>query len=322
MKTLIRKVKSAIWLLTHEPDPLKAIASYTSKNFKQYIVHSKQGQAFTYKTRLGFTFVCIPTLATSVEMYVKSQTYEEIELDIAAHWLQPGDDCLDLGANIGYFATLFASRVGEMGRVIAVEASPKTSEHLQQAISMLTLDQVVIEQVCITDQEGYVEFMVGCNDGLDVSQSLQVAPGMESSYQKIAVPSTSINQLIEKYQVGQKIALVKMDIEAAEPLALRRAEHIFDPAALPLFIVEVYELGLRRLGFTPKDIYSFFPLSQFDLYQINRSYPNPFVEFKYGNIYPLYDPEHHNWGWHTNLVAVPKVGKYACRQQLIQKHLL
>jgi FkbM family methyltransferase len=322
MNVITRKAKSAISILSSESKPFQVIRKQISRNFKQLIIRTKKEQMFAYKTNMGFTFVCLPTVATSQAFYLNSGDYEDIELRLAARWLQRGDCCLDLGANVGYFSSLFASRVGNTGKVIAIEASPQTFEHLKLGITKLGLDeQVILEQVCLTDKEGYVDFMVGFKDGLDVSQSLQVAPEMEANYEKVSIPSISINTLLEKHKDYQNISLVKMDIEAAEPLALRGGKRLFELASLPLFIVEVYKLGLERLGFYPSDIYSFFPTDLFELYQVNRSYPNPFVEFQYGGIYPLDNPDKHNWGWHTNLIAIPKVGKYAHRRQLIQEYL-
>jgi FkbM family methyltransferase len=321
MQLLLRKIKATTYLLTHEPQPWRAVSKRLNSNLKQYVVSSKKGQPFTYETLLGFRFLCIPDSHTSTNLYVCQSDYEEIELEIAHQWLQHGDCCLDLGANIGYVSTLFAEKVSPGGKVIAVEASPETARQLQQAISTLNLNQVVLEQVCVTDKNGFVEFMVGIDQGADVSQSIQVDPATAALFRKETLPSATLNRLIEKHSVSQNVSLVKMDIEAAEPLALKGGSLLFDPAALPLFIVEVYSGGLKRLGFTAESIYQFFSPEWFDLYSINRSYPNITPEVPYGVVQALTDSARHSWGLHTNLVVVPKVGKYAARSQSIQSYL-
>jgi len=38
--------------------------------------------------------------------------------------IAPGDVCLDIGANIGYYSVLFSNLVGPKGKVIAIEPDP------------------------------------------------------------------------------------------------------------------------------------------------------------------------------------------------------
>lgn len=63
------------------------------------------------------------------------------------------------------------------------------------------------------------------------------------------------------------------------------------------------------------------PSDLFELYQINRSYPNHNPEVEFGKIYPLSDSNTYNWPWHTNLIAVPKTGKFSKRKQKISNYL-
>jgi len=313
-----RKLRSIGYLLTQESDPWRAIAQRASENIRQAILACKRGQPFTYTTQMGFPFVCLPQVETSKLLYIRQRAYEDVELKLAQHWLQPGDTCLDLGANVGYVTALLAHQVGHSGQVIAVEAAPQTVKHLELAKQLLKLPQVVVEPVCVTDADGAIAFMVSHNPGEDVRQSLTVSPELDGLFRAETVPSMTLNTLIERYRMQQAIALVKLDIEGAEPLALKVASHLFQPDALPLFIVEIYKLGLARLGFAPSDIWSLFSPDLFDLYVVNRSYPNPTPEIIPGVVYALPDPATHPWGWHTNLIAVPKVGRYGDRNAFKQ----
>lgn len=318
---LFRKLKSAGYLLMKESHPLQAIAHHTSENLREYIVASKRGRPFTYWTAAGFPFVCLPDVPTSVNLYVHQQRYEEIELAIAKHWLQSGDTCLDLGANVGYFSALFASAVSSDGQVIAVEAASPTLKHLHRAIEILDLPQIQPQALCVTDRDGWVDFMVSHQDGADVRQSLKISPELEPLFEKKTVPSISLNTLLATHPVKHPPSLVKMDIEGAEPLALRGGSTLFQEDSLPLFMVEVYKMGLQRMGFQPKDILEFFPADRFELYGVNRSHPNPTPEFDYGALYPLHHPETHRWPWHTNVIAIPKVGQYAERRHALKRLL-
>lgn len=321
MSKITKKLKSALYLVRNSSNPLSAIYKQTQKNLKQYRIIYQQGKNFSYKAKAGFKFICIPESKTSVNLYLQNEWYEDIELKIAGTWLCKNDNCLDLGANIGYCSALFANKVSRQGKVIAVEAAPKTSEYLDKAVRLLNLRQVTLEQGCVIERDGFVDFMVSRDGNLDVKQSLTINPEEKDAFQKKTVKAFTINKLIEKHKIFQNVALVKMDIEGAEPLALKGGDLLFDKTSLPLFIIEIYKLGLSRLSFEPKDILNFLPLDLFDIYHVNRSHPNPIPEFEYGVIYPLLNPNTYSYPWHTNIIAIPKVGKYANRKIKIQSYL-
>ncbi|MEQ9359076.1 FkbM family methyltransferase [Coleofasciculus chthonoplastes] len=321
MYKITKKLKSALYLVRNSSNPWSAIYKQTQKNLKQYKITYQQGKNFSYKAKAGFKFICIPESNTSVNLYLQNEWYEDIELKIAGTWLCKNDNCLDLGANIGYCSALFANKVSRQGKIIAVEASPKTSEYLDKAVRLLNLRQVTLEQGCVIERDGFVDFMVSRDGSVDVKQSLRINPKEKEAFQKKTVKAFTINQLIEKHKIFQDVALVKMDIEGAEPLALKGGDLLFDKTSLPLFIIEIYKLGLSRLSFEPKDILNFLPLDLFDIYHVNRSHPNPIPEFEYGVIYPLLNPNTYSYPWHTNIIAIPKVGKYANRKIKIQSYL-
>ncbi|MFP5270561.1 FkbM family methyltransferase [Coleofasciculus sp.] len=321
MSKITQKLKSALYLVRNSSNPLSAIYKQSLKNLKQYRITYQQGKNFYYKVKAGFKFICLPESKTSVNLYLQNELYEDIELKIAGMWLYKNDTCLDLGANIGYCSALFANKVSSQGKVIAVEASPQTSEYLDKAIRLLNLRQVNLEQGCVIDRDGFVDFMVSRDGSLDVKQSLTINPEEKDAFQKKTVKAFTINKLIKKHKISQNVSLVKMDIEGAEPLALKGGSLLFEGTSLPLFIIEIYKLGLSRLGFDPKDIVNFFPLDLFDLYHVNRSHPNPSPEFEYGVIYPLLNPNTYSYPWHTNIIAIPKVGKYANRKIKIKSYL-
>lgn len=51
--------------------------------------------------------------------------------------IRPGGYVLDVGTNIGYFTVMFAQRVGPEGRVMGIEASPRTYELAGASLEML-----------------------------------------------------------------------------------------------------------------------------------------------------------------------------------------
>ena len=80
----------------------------------------------------------IPGLARPLQLYLHGEQdryvsrcirehgiWERYETSLVLNLLQPGDVFVDVGANIGYFSVLAASRVGAGGSVIAFEPDPE-----------------------------------------------------------------------------------------------------------------------------------------------------------------------------------------------------
>ena len=75
--------------------------------------------------------------------------------------LKPGMTAVDIGANVGYFSLLMASRVGPEGRVISVEANPAMAALLRETIAMNDLGgAVTLHNLAAADGPGELDFYV------------------------------------------------------------------------------------------------------------------------------------------------------------------
>src|SRR6185436_6075060 len=60
-------------------------------------------------------------LSEAIQRWIYMGAFEPKETALATRWLRPGMTFVDVGANVGYFTLLAASRVGPSGRVHAIE---------------------------------------------------------------------------------------------------------------------------------------------------------------------------------------------------------
>jgi FkbM family methyltransferase len=302
-------------MLRSSPDFRRDAGRQLNVNLGQMRIRLNKGQPFLYKTPLGFKFVCIPQSKISTHLYLQGMS-ELAELKVARHWALPGDTCLDVGANAGYYTALLADRVGPEGRVIAVEAGPATFETLQRAVNALNCGQVLLENVCVSETNGTIDFMVAASETESVFQSMFVGTGQNydhTSFHKVSVPAKTINSLLDEHDCHGAVSFVKMDIEGAEPLALRGAARLFEVQSLPLFIIEINQQSLRNFGFTPRDVLSYFPEELFHIYLINFNYWEPHPHYEHGRAYIWRHGEETRLPDVSNLIFVPRVGKYANR---------
>ena len=72
--------------------------------------------------------------------------------------LRTGMTVLDIGANIGYYTVLMASRVGKNGRVIAFEPNPVIYNELIDNIALNGFNNVQTLHMALADTTGYSKF--------------------------------------------------------------------------------------------------------------------------------------------------------------------
>src|SRR5690606_33083986 len=68
-----------------------------------------------------------------------------------------GDVFVDIGANVGYFTVLAAGLVGDEGRVVAIEASPRIHAKLCDNIRINRLSNVVTHNCAVADTSGVAD---------------------------------------------------------------------------------------------------------------------------------------------------------------------
>ena len=307
---LLRKALSLFRVLRNSPHPLRDLQKRARENWFSFSSRLRGGRPFRYQAAPGFPFACVP--ASSSSRYIFLHSYQEqLEAQAAARWLRPGDGGVDVGANVGYFACLFAAKAGRDGKVIALEPSPRTFEFLQQTVSLLELPQVALENVCALDADQPVRFMAATSELADCQQSMRVDAAERGNFHEVEATGTTLNALIRKHQIEGRVSFVKIDVEGAEPLVLKGASQLFDPARLPFFIVEIHQEALGNFQFAPRDVLAFFPGQDFHRFIVPRSVSDATPERPYGIPYAF--AENGELPCNCNLLALPRRGELSAR---------
>jgi FkbM family methyltransferase len=133
--------------------------------------------------------------------------------DLFLHQYRPqaGDVVFDIGAGIGAEALLFSRLVGPSGRVVSIEAHPRTYDRLVRLCTLNRLDNVTPLQVAVSDAEGYV---VLSDDAHHLQNKV-----LDADDAGIRVPARRIDAIAAELGVRQ-VDLLKMNIEGAESRAL------------------------------------------------------------------------------------------------------
>ena len=127
-----------------------------------------------------------------------------------------GDVIVDVGAGDGSDLPAFSRAVGPAGRVIAVEAHPRTLQLLERMRKWNRLDNVTVRHRAIMDRPGSVYI-----DDQD-AHILNAVSAVRRNHRGYEVPALSLDDLCREDGVTH-IDFLKMNIEGAERHAIEGA---------------------------------------------------------------------------------------------------
>jgi FkbM family methyltransferase len=119
-----------------------------------------------------------------------------------------GGTCLDVGANLGFYALSFARWVGPHGRVVAFEANPALVEHIAHDVSLNKFDHVTLIDRPIHSRAEPVAFYISPSPGKSSIHTRQVA----NPVQTLTLTATTID-LVSQEQNWTRLDVIKLDIE-------------------------------------------------------------------------------------------------------------
>lgn len=135
------------------------------------------------------------------------------ELTLVERHLRPGCVFVDVGANCGLFSLVASQKVGEKGRVIAIEPNPIMNRRLQFNVSANGFQNVSVAECAAGDVKGTAELQV-C-DG-DMGQSGLIAP---VSGPRVNVPVRTMQDVLAGFGIGHT-DVMKVDVEGFEDRAI------------------------------------------------------------------------------------------------------
>jgi FkbM family methyltransferase len=153
--------------------------------------------------------------ATFVSPTFHTTGFSAVEAWVLDNWTwgyrpRPGDTVIDVGAGVGEEAVIFSKLVGESGRVISIEAHPRTFSCLEQTIARSGLHNVTALCCAVADEDG--ELFIS-----DVQSHLSNSIVGQSNGTRVR--ARSLDSIAAELGLGD-IALIKMNIEGAERLAV------------------------------------------------------------------------------------------------------
>lgn len=201
-----------------------------------------------YQTAYGFE-ILFPAWDTNVVIAASNGRILHPRLtEIFATVIQPGETFVDAGANVGFYSLLAATKLAGSGRVISFEPDPRNLPMLHSNVKINHLDTLVqIEPKALSDRECELDFWRAPENTW--AGSLVELPGTDCT--QFRVSATTLDRYITSASIG-RVDVIKIDIEGAEPMALRGMRETLRTAKL--LVYEINKPRLDQLKIRPLDL--------------------------------------------------------------------
>ncbi len=156
--------------------------------------------------------------------------------------IESGDHVIDVGAQVGLLTLVMGRAVGASGSVLAIEPSEVLVECIRRTLSVNgLLKNCRIVQTALADRTGTAVFHLAERSGHS-----SLFPLFEES-REVQVQTAPLDDLVSS---GDRISLVKIDVEGAELLVLQGMSRLIRENPEVILLVEFGPSHLARVGQT------------------------------------------------------------------------
>ena len=164
---------------------------------------------------------------------------DRAERQVLRRILLAGAVVVDAGANIGIYSEFLSRCVGPTGIVHSFEPSPDNFKRLCAATGKLP--NVRLSQAAVGEHSGNSELYL--SDKLNVDHRAYMADG--DSRRTVPIEMVALD---DYFKPGERVDLIKMDIQGYELHALRGANRVLEDNPDIKLLVEFWPYGLKQAG--------------------------------------------------------------------------
>jgi FkbM family methyltransferase len=181
-------------------------------------------------------------------------------------------EILDIGANIGYTAAVFAAVCQSPARVYAFEPDQASFATLRETIQRQQLSGAVeIFNMAVGAGDGTLEFWHNDEHSADHRVVTEEFRAVQLDRSKVTtVPVTSVDNFVASRSL-QNISFIKIDVQGYELAVCEGMKKTLEKFPLVTVAFEYAPEGMQELGFDPAALLQFFRSAGFQLYILSRS---------------------------------------------------
>ena len=214
----------------------------------------------------GLSVYAYPGNETSRAIFVTGN-YEPNEFFMLAQVLRPGMTFVDVGANMGLYTLFAAQRVGEHGRVLAIEPSTRECGRLLKNVAANSLSNVRLLWNAVSDSRSDTDLLIA-EDKWSGHNTLGAFAYDTPLATKETVRTERLDDIVLREGLS-RVDIVKLDVEGAELLALKGAVGILERFR-PLLLLELADRALCHQGCSSAQIWDFCRIIGYQIYAFDK----------------------------------------------------
>jgi FkbM family methyltransferase len=180
--------------------------------------------------------------------------FERAERRFVQRYLQRGMTVLDIGAYYGLYALTASVKVGNEGKVIAFEPSPRQFRRLRWHVRLNRCKNVRVENVAVGSGETRATlYSVGGKCG---GYSSLRRPPVEEAMQPVQVDVTTLDNYLREHSIGD-VDLMKVDVEGGEFDVFKGAGNLLRREVRPVILCELEDVRTEAWGHKARDVATF-----------------------------------------------------------------
>jgi FkbM family methyltransferase len=194
--------------------------------------------------------------------------YEQDITEKVALLVRKGETCLDVGANFGWYTTLFRRLVGGGGAVHGFEPVPSIYHELEQNWELIgSPENVRLNNLALGDKEKILT--INLFQGLPTGHASLSTQGRDDLI-SFECKMVTLDSYLEANHVGI-VNFVKVDIEGAEMMFLKGAGRLFEQDVPPIILMEMALQQTKNFGYKPDDLLKYLSgKAAYDFYAIDE----------------------------------------------------
>ena len=184
---------------------------------------------------------------------------DAFEIELLRKQIQQNDVVLDIGANIGFYATLLSELVGEKGEVHCFEPDVKNFQHLQNTTKGCR--NIHLNNKAVGSKTEKIKIYTSKNLNVD---HRTYKP--EEYDKEVDIEAISVDEYIKG-----KVDFIKMDIQGFEMQAVQGMQKTLSVNKEIKIISEFWPYGLRKAGSSVLAYYDFLTAHDFTVYLLKKN---------------------------------------------------
>jgi FkbM family methyltransferase len=235
--TLKKKILARQELYELQESRLKRLLKDPLRTFKYFVM---QFLAYRRPYKVSYTTLWGDTMRFYLPEAGAIYYYGFFEANLSnffINFLEEGDTFFDIGAHVGYYSMLASSLVGEKGRVVSFEPTPRTFASLSENAN--SKKNIEVYNNAVLNKEMEIEFF-DYGPKFSVFNTFKKRTSedifFKDDVEKIKVKTIAIDSFCKEKNVWP--TFIKIDAEGSEYLILEAMSFVLDTAH-PLVTIEV-----------------------------------------------------------------------------------